>query len=300
MSGKMHPDEIILNACGMSATVGRYQGDHMEPVPAGFEVGMKAIEKYIREQASAVFVDEIGFLESASAEYQAALIRLFDHVPVIASVRKQSTELIDALKAREDVLVIDLDRWYGRDVKLGCVVMASGFATRFKSNKLLAELDGKPLITHLLDKLKETGIAETVVVTRYSEVAKLAEKTGFRHILHNEPALSDTIRLGVGAMENVDGYMLCVADQPYLSSDTISSLSEVFKCTPENIIRIKCGDTPGNPVVFPARFRDELLSLTGENGGRAVIKAHPESLRYFYIDDPMELFDIDTAEALNT
>ena len=300
MSGKAHPEEIILNSCGMSATVGRYEIDHMEPVPAGFEIAIRAIDKFIEKKVPSVFIDEIGFLESSSAEYQTALVSLFDHVSVIASVRKQSTALIDTLKSREDVLVVDLDDWYGKDVKLGCVVLASGFATRFKSNKLLAELDGKPLISHLLEKLRNTDIIESVVVTRYPEVAQIADKMGFRNILHGEPTLSDTIRLGVGAMEDMDGYMLCVADQPYLSRDTLVSLLETFRYSPENIIRVKCGDTPGNPVIFPAKFREELLSLTGENGGRAVIKPHQECLRHLYIDDPRELFDIDTAEALNS
>lgn len=299
MTGEPHPDKIILNCGEDSALIGKYEADHMETIPEGFELGVRAIDSFIEKEAELVLVDEIGFLESSSEAYQKALIRLFDTAKVVASVRKQSTEFIDAITSREDVLLIDLDEWYGRQIKIGCIVMASGFSTRFKANKLLADFRGKPLAAHLLDKLQELPFCETAVVTRYPEIKELADSSGFKTVLHSEPALSDTIRLGVEALPEVDGYMLSVADQPYLTVETMEALITEFRYSPDKIIRIRCGDTPGNPVIFPAIFRDELRNLSGENGGRAVIKNHPEALRHLYIDDPMELFDIDTADAIN-
>lgn len=300
MSVHTHPDRILLGCsdCPDASVIGIYRTDHMEPQPEGFLPGIQTIERFITTGAESVLIDEIGFLESASLPYQQALERLFDAVPVIASVRKQSTPLIDRLTSREDTLVVDLDDWYGRDVRIGCIVMASGFATRFKSNKLLADFGGKPLISHLLENLCLTPGCTAVVVTRYPEVQKLAENAGLKSVLHNEPALSDTIRLGIDALPGMDGYMLCVADQPYLTSETLAALVTMFRSLPDQIIRVRCGDTPGNPVIFPARFKSELQSLTGENGGRTVIRAHMDALRFLDITDARELFDIDTADAL--
>lgn len=197
--------------------------------------------------------------------------------------------------------MIDRDERNGQRerAKVGCVLLASGFSTRFNSNKLLADFRGKPLISHTMTALGSAGFADICVVTRYPEVQHLAEEFSFRSILHDEPALSDTIRLGIGSFdEKLSGYMLCVADQPLLTTKTLRSLLERFSQDPSRIIRPKNGETPGNPVIFPAALRCDLLSLEGEQGGRAVIKKHPELLQFLEIENPAEFMDVDTAEAL--
>ena len=56
---------------------------------------------------------------------------------VIAVLRSQSTPFLDALRARDDVYVYDLDHPV---LPVGCVIMASGLGKRFGSNKLMADL----------------------------------------------------------------------------------------------------------------------------------------------------------------
>ena len=57
---------------------------------------------------------------------------------------------------------------------VGCVIMASGRAERFGSNKLLADFGGAPLIVRALDAAETPALAARVVVTRSPEVAELA------------------------------------------------------------------------------------------------------------------------------
>ena len=38
-------------------------------------------------------------------------------------------------------------------LKIGCVVMAAGYAARFGENKLAASVNGKPLIEHALEAI---------------------------------------------------------------------------------------------------------------------------------------------------
>ncbi|MBQ8898662.1 MAG: NTP transferase domain-containing protein [Clostridia bacterium] len=276
---------------GRASVIGRLENGKMTPVPGGFDHGTDALNSW---SEGTFFIDEIGFLESSDPKYCAALKSLLDRVPVAAVLRKQPSPLFD----REDALVVDLDEWYARfeALKLCCVVMASGRSERFSGNKLLAEFNGAPLVSSLFSAIPRELFETVVAVTRYEAVAELAKSAGLSALVHDEPALADTIRLGVEFCPGADGYMLCVGDQPFLSRDTFVALAADFALQPECILRPVCGDTPGNPVIFPACFRDELRSLSGEIGGRAVIRAHPEALVLHPIADPREFFDVDTRE----
>jgi len=50
----------------------------------------------------------------------------------------------------------------------------------------------------------------------------------------------------------------------------------------------------GNPAVFPKSVFGELEALTGDVGGGAVIRRHPEMLTLEEAETKEELIDIDT------
>ena len=186
--------------------------------------------------------------------------------------------------------------------RIACIILASGFARRFNENKLLALYQGAPLICSLFSSLPRSAFAKILTVTRYPEILDLAAQAEIEVLLHDQPLLSDTIRLGILEADKsgpYDGYMLCVADQPLLSADTFITLVSAFAQCPDHIIRPVYQGTPGNPVIFPAQFREELLALEGDNGGRVVIRSHLDAVYLQEIADPREFFDIDTQENLS-
>ena len=71
--------------------------------------------------------------------------------------------------------------------------MASGLGTRFGSNKLMANLDGAPLIAHAI-RACDGLFAKRVAVTRHRDVAKLCRSLGVEAVMHDEPLRSDTVR----------------------------------------------------------------------------------------------------------
>jgi molybdenum cofactor cytidylyltransferase len=52
-------------------------------------------------------------------------------------------------------------------------------------------------------------------------------------------------------------------------------------------------DKRGNPVLFDICWKDKLMAVTGDVGGRVLIKAHPEKVKRVNISDKAILFDID-------
>lgn len=179
----------------------------------------------------------------------------------------------------------------------GCVIMASGMSRRFGSNKLLEDFHGRPMILQIL-KATEGIFARRVVVTRHPEVAQLCREQGAEAVLHDLPNRSDTIRLGLEALGDIDCCMFVPGDQPLLRKETMKELLRCWDLNRENIIRPVCGEIPGAPVVFPQWSLTELVELPKGKGGNHVMKMHPERVLPMEISDPYELMDADTPEIL--
>ncbi len=179
----------------------------------------------------------------------------------------------------------------------GCIIMASGLGTRFGSNKLMANLDGAPLIAHVI-RACDGLFAKRVAVTRHKDVAKLCRTMGVEAIMHGEPLRSDAVRLGMQAMGGCDTVTFIQADQPLISANTLAALLRGAEAHPELIWRVSFQGTPGAPVLFPAWAFDELRALPPGKGGGFVAKAHAQRVRCVEAASEWELFDVDTVQDL--
>ena len=257
-------------------------------------LGIPILNRCKQSKSQWVSIDEIGFLEETCEPFKDAIRDLFDHKQVVAVVRKQDLPFLNELRFREDAFVIDLDQPFGN---AGCVIMASGMGNRFGGNKLMADFLGKPLISWMLDAT-EGLFAKRVVVTRHHSVADLCKSQNIPVVLHSLPHRSDTVRLGLEAIGDVDRCMFCPGDQPLLSRQTMESLLLSAVNNPEAIWRTCCDSTPGSPVLFPNWSFPELLTLPEGKGGGVIIKQYPERCNMLPVSDPWELEDADTPEIL--
>ena len=258
------------------------------------EFGCSVISRCLQNESGWVTIDEIGFLEEKCTEYQDSIRNLFERKQVAAVVRKQDLPFLNELKSREDVFLVDMDEPYSN---CGCVIMASGLGKRFGENKLMADFLGEPLITRILN-ITDGLFAKRVVVTRHEDVAKLCKERDIPFVLHSLPHRSDTVRLGLEAVGEVENCMFCPCDQPLLSRDTVLFLLLCGANSQEKIWRPCCKDTPGSPVLFPCWAFPELMNLPEGKGGGVVMKKHPEKVAYVEIENPLELVDADTPETL--
>ncbi len=182
-------------------------------------------------------------------------------------------------------------------MKIGCVVLAAGNARRFGSNKLNAQVEGVSLIRRALDAVP--GGLATVVVSQYPDILALAGEYGFDALLNDRPelGLSRSVRLGLAHLTDCDGVLFLVSDQPRLKRDSVEALAALWAQNPEKIAAMAHNGVRGNPCLFPARLFPELLALTGDRGGSAVIRHHEDDLILLETDAP-ELADVDTPAAL--
>lgn len=189
--------------------------------------------------------------------------------------------------------------------EIGCVIMASGLAKRFGSNKLLAEFDGKPLLCRAF---AATEGLNRVVVTRSAQVQSLCEQSGVPVLHHALPFRSDTVRLGLEFLltrfPSLTGCVFLPGDQPLLTRETLDGMVSAFCTEPEQKSRIfrLCDPqtgTPGSPVLFGADYFEELKRLPEGKGGGVVVKRHQEQVALFPARHPAELMDADTPSMLS-
>ena len=182
---------------------------------------------------------------------------------------------------------------------IACIILASGAGRRFGANKLLTAIDGAPMLQHILD-ISQGLFAKRIVVTRHKDVADICAQQQIPCLLHDKPYLSDTVRLGTSYIQQLlpqaEGLLFAVGDQPLLQQTTLIRLAESFLAQPQKIHRLYYEETPGNPIIFPAKFADELQQLPQDKGGSVLTKKYPELVVKVPVQDINELLDIDTQQ----
>ena len=178
------------------------------------------------------------------------------------------------------------------------IYLAAGSGSRFGSNKLLCPLEGKPLFRHGLDTLaglvRARKDCDLTIVSRYGPVLEAAQAAGARAV--DSP---DSAR-GLSALAPIppeDFLLFAVADQPRLGQGTAARLLDAAR--PELLAAAACWEgRSGNPALFSAALLPELEALTGDQGGRVVLRRHWDRCVLIPVEDPLELADADTPEAL--
>lgn len=195
------------------------------------------------------------------------------------------------------------------------IYMAAGNSRRFKGNKLLTEINGEPLYRHGLKMLQEVADSQNsrredsgeqendkseltnhcldlTVVTQYREILDDCEAQGISAVYSPESidGASYTIRNGIkhlaedGRLQQDDYLMFAVADQPFLTRESVQKLIEAVwtpkkdsiaeDCTFRHIYSLSWNGVPGNPKLFHASHVKELMLLTGDEGGRSLVKKY--------------------------
>ena len=193
---------------------------------------------------------------------------------------------------------------------IGCVIMASGLARRFGSNKLLADFGGRPLLCRALDATDIPQLACRIVGTRSAEGETLCQTLGAACLRHALPGRNDTVRLGLEALLTLQpglaGCIFLPGDQPLLRRESLEAMVRDFHAQKETervILRLGWragGAEPllGSPVLFGSGHFDALRALPEGKGGGVVIRQHPGCVRAVYAQSAEELEDADTVERL--
>ncbi|WP_434293594.1 molybdenum cofactor cytidylyltransferase [Clostridium botulinum] len=179
---------------------------------------------------------------------------------------------------------------------VSAVIMASGYSTRMRKNKLMLPFKGKPIIEHVIDAIKECNFNEIILVGKEKKVLDIAKRKNILTVLNTEAykGQSQSIKLGILNISSSKGYMFFTGDQPLLNSYTINLLLNTFTENNDYIVIPKYKNKVGSPTIFPGKFKNELLNLQGDVGGKIVINNHINEILFVNLRNGYSLFDIDT------
>ena len=182
------------------------------------------------------------------------------------------------------------------------IILAAGEGKRMGKVKLTLPLGDKQLIEWVLQAVKYTPLDKYFLVVRPEdkEMIKTGEKWGAEIVPNPEykSGMSSSIRKALHRIssEELEGFFVILGDQPLINPSILFKMIRAFTLDKKEILVPFYKEMQGNPVFFDGYWKDELMKLSGDVGGKVLIKAHPERVKRFKISDKSILLDIDREE----
>ncbi len=183
------------------------------------------------------------------------------------------------------------------------IVPAAGAAERFGGRKLVADVDGEPLLARTVAALRDRVAVLVVVVGPGADELRalpaLADPK-VRVVENPDPSrgMLSSIQAGLAIVDWAAGYAVLPGDMPYVRADTVRELVERFACTSGGIVSPRYHGKRGHPVIVPGQLRDEVLTEDPRSNLHEVLKRHPADRVDVEVDDPGVIRDVDTIEDL--
>ncbi len=197
---------------------------------------------------------------------------------------------------------------------IGALLMAAGRSRRFKeetgTHKLSYSIHhrdsgrSRSLLAHSYDQLRTVFPAEQIfIITNNAEpnILKIAQNLQNHVINIDSEGLGMSIAKGLTKIamlypeiwQRWQGVLIAHADMPFIQQTTLQQL-EAYLLKPQNnhaTVRPCYHHSAGHPVGFHRDCFPELQQLTGDNGGKDILKKYPPKL--LKTDDIGTIWDID-------
>lgn len=183
------------------------------------------------------------------------------------------------------------------------IILAAGRAERFGGAKLLAPLAGRPVIAWVVAAALASRLDRVLLVAGpdpqplRGAIASLPRSGAVTIVSnpHPERGQSASLRAGLAPLaEECPAAVFLLGDQPLVTARLIDRLLDGLETPGRTIAVPVCRGRRGNPVAFARRHYPEILAVTGDEGARRVIAAHPEAVHEIAVDDARLFIDVDT------
>ena len=184
----------------------------------------------------------------------------------------------------------------------GLVILAAGSSSRMGKPKQLIKYRNKSLLQHTVDEANTATNNKTMVVTGTNrDLLEVELRQLPVHVIYNEQwetGIASSLSTGVADLYKIFPYLygiiVCVCDQPFISSALFNRLIEQYKKGHKGIVACHYQDTLGVPVLFGKKYFDALLALKGPEGAKTLLSQYADDIEQ--IEFEQGNIDIDTMQ----
>jgi molybdenum cofactor cytidylyltransferase len=182
---------------------------------------------------------------------------------------------------------------------IGGVVLAAGEGRRFGGPKMLAELDGRPLLEHVAAAMAAAPVDRLVcVLGAGAETVRRGVNFESAEIVVCDDwaeGQAASLRTGVEALADAEAIVIALGDQPLLSP---AAVERVLAARGEGALAVRAtyGGVPSHPTLVERPLFGRLLELRGDAGARDLLAGSPT--REVPCDGLGSARDVDTPEDL--
>ena len=187
----------------------------------------------------------------------------------------------------------------------GCVVaviLAAGESRRFGGPKLLAPLEGRPLVQHVIDAANASKLDEVILVVGHAadDVLAAVRLGRARAVVNHDHAAgqSTSLRLGLRAAASADAVVVLLGDQPRVTPALLDAVVERQRTTGAAAVVSSWRGRRSPPTLLHHDLWPALSALTGDVGARELL-AGLDDVAVLEVAGPLgSLEDIDRPEDL--
>ena len=189
-------------------------------------------------------------------------------------------------------------------MNVAAVILAAGRSTRMGANKMLADVDGVPLIRRTATAVLASRASPVILVTGHQAKGVTEAVAGLDLVATHNPryaeGLSTSLKAGIAAVSaKAAGAVICLGDMALIEPRIIDALAARLERDPgaAAVVPVHSGQW-GNPVLVARKLFGEIARLSGDTGARKLLHGRAD-VEILPTDDAGVLLDVDTPEALS-
>lgn len=192
-----------------------------------------------------------------------------------------------------------------KELSVAGILLLAGCSSRMGFPKPLLPFGDQTLISLLLSPIVSSDLTRIIIVLGHKarEIEKEIKKNRWDSkitLLRNpdfKKGMSTSLIRGISRVEpQTSGIMVLLGDQPFLTTGVINKLIKTFRTGSAPIVMPLYGRSPGHPVIFRSSLIPELIGLTGDRGGRDVVRKYQDQVQTIPIRPQRIGKDMDTWE----
>jgi CTP:molybdopterin cytidylyltransferase MocA len=186
--------------------------------------------------------------------------------------------------------------------RFGAIILAGGASSRMGSAKALLDLDGQPLISRLIQTIRQVDSISGIILVTGHEANRIREALQPNHDVsfihnpnHRTGEMLSSVKAGVNAVrDSWDGFFLMLLDQPAIKSTTLAIMGQAWPDSRPAVVIPAYQTKNGHPLLIASRCVGSIVSVPGDATLRDFVVQHQSQTQIVEVDDPGILTDVDT------